>query len=398
MTDGLADQLTTLLTTGLHAPNAHVTFSALSCLPHYFPLLVPAPEQPPSASRPDSPSSASSSRLTLHSAATALRHACMALVMMERMGDGKEKTREVVRDGVVAAGRAALKLGAGAAATGKEKESAWSWLMRGMMEVFTSKNAKAREQVRRFVRPPLRPRLMPVPQVLHCLLALRNPELTHPLAPLRPFTPSLLSLLSDSDPAVRSLALSSTISIFSSPSVSEVARTDLKKELARMEVGKKVQDTILGAILGTGAVEGSVGSLGSDGGKERRRSVVSPASSPSKSSGIPRSIITQPQPRVAPVPSTDPTAGSTSDVSPVYITSERDLLHEFDEMKEGFEGKETEFNWMVRDKSIVRIRGMLKGGVQERFLEGFLGGLRGVQDGIFKTVSWTFLLVILPLY
>lgn len=85
---------------------------------------------------------------------------------------------------------------------------------------------------------------------------------------------------------------------------------------------------------------------------------------------------------------TDPAAVHvpTTDVQAVYIADARDLQTEFERMRAGFEGKEMEHNWMVRDRSVARIRGIVKGKVQERLLEPFLVGLKGAQDGIVKTV------------
>lgn len=71
------------------------------------------------------------------------------------MGDSKERVRELAREALVAAGRTALRLGinaggAGAAGgkDGKEKEGPWAYLSRVTSDLFTSKNAKTREQVR----------------------------------------------------------------------------------------------------------------------------------------------------------------------------------------------------------------------------------------------------------
>lgn len=240
-------------------------------------------------------------------------------------------------------------------------------------------------------------------QALHYLVAIRDPAHTSPLAPLRPFTTLLLPLLGDSDPTVRSLALSSTITIFSADGVTQPARADLKKAMIKLDVNKKVQDTVLAAVLGggSGSMErtGSAASLASGSEKAVAGSSVQEihlsTSTDSTSPPITRSRPRPPSPAslVASLPSaafpSDPSAvhAPTTDIQPVYIADLRDLQTEFDRMREGFEGKETEHNWMVRDRSIARIRGMVKGNVQERLLEPFLAGIKGVQDGITKTVS-----------
>ncbi len=52
------------------------------------------------------------------------------------------------------------------------------------------------------------------------------------------------------------------------------------------------------------------------------------------------------------------------------------------------QGKETEHNWASREKAVLRVRGMLKGGVHERFNEPFLQGLRqGFIEASLKAVS-----------
>lgn len=214
------------------------------------------------------------------------------------------------------------------------------------------------------------------------LLALRQPTASHPLPPLRPFTPFLLPLLADADPTVRALALSTTISIFSAPEVSAPARADLKKEMIKKDVSKKIQDTILAAVLGGG----SASSTTEEGGEGIAEETAPPAR-PRPLARSTTSALSSTSALPAAAFSSEPLQGP-ADISPIYIASEKDLADEFEAMRAGFEGKETEFNWMVRDKSIGRIRGMLRGGVTSgAFAELFLAAFKGVLEGVLKTVS-----------
>lgn len=173
--------------------------------------------------------------------------------------------------------------------------------------------------------------------------------------------------------------------------------------MIKLDVNKKVQETILAAVLGggSGSMErtGSAASVASGSENAGAGSDVN-GSHPSASTNPTLPPIARFRPRppspaslVASLPSaafpSDPSAvhAPTTDIQPVYIADLRDLQTEFERMREGFEGKETEHNWMVRDRSIARIRGMVKGNVQERLVEPFLAGIKGVQDGITKTVS-----------
>ena len=52
------------------------------------------------------------------------------------------------------------------------------------------------------------------------------------------------------------------------------------------------------------------------------------------------------------------------------------------------QGKETEHNWLPREKSLIRIRGLLRGQAHVKHLDSFLAGMKmGIAEGISKTVS-----------
>ncbi|CDR40527.1 RHTO0S05e04566g1_1 [Rhodotorula toruloides] len=376
------EQLAQLVRQSLKSNNSHVSNAALACLPSLFPLLVPADFD---ATR--------SSTSTVNSLAHTLKSVFTLLLPLDKLGDAKTATRELARESVISAGKASLRLGV-AAGTGasKDKEGPWQLVERGVQEYgFQSKNAKAREQA------------------LHFLAAIRcpAPESSLPLPPLRPFTPLLLPLLSDSDSTVRSLALHTCIAVFTHPSVSSAAKADLKKAMAKMEVSKRVQEQILTAVLGgsTPAMERSPsqGSLTSSGARSESsapatsdtapptrmtRSRAAAVAQSSSSTRQPPSLLSSLPSAAFPPDTANVHTPSSAELLPVYIASERDLLAEFEAMKSGFEGKETEQNWTVRDRSIARIRGMLLGGVAKGELRGvFAQCVREAQDGIIKVSS-----------
>ncbi|GAA5915068.1 hypothetical protein JCM6882_006772 [Rhodosporidiobolus microsporus] len=390
------DHLATVLRSSIKSNNAHVANAALACLPPFFLSVVPDP--------PESASSSPSS--TAHT----LKHAVSLLLPLDKLGDAKVPARQAARAGIVAAAQACLRVG-GEAGVGaaKEKEGAWQVVERGVVESgFESKNAKAREQA------------------LHYVESLRAPpaDSSTPFPPLRPYTPLLVPLLSDSDSHVRSLALQTTIHIFTHPSVSAPAKADLKKEMTKLEVAKKVQDQILAAVLGGASPaaslerspsQASLSSAGgnSDGGSSSRaagthsasslhlppavpvvaadgparRTRSQAASGPSSSSAAHTPSLLASLPATA-YPSDGGAAASPaggSEISPVYLASERDLRSSFEAMKPCFVGKETEHNWQVRDKSVATMRGMLLGGVCEGELrEAFVRAVKEVAEGIAR--------------
>jgi len=84
---------------------------------------------------------------------------------------------------------------------------------------------------------------------------------THHLFPIRPYLPFLIGTLEDSDSTVRETAKTSIVVLFTGPGVSDAARADLKRELAKKGVRKTIVDTLLAKVLasdntGTAAGEG----------------------------------------------------------------------------------------------------------------------------------------------
>lgn len=51
------------------------------------------------------------------------------------------------------------------------------------------------------------------------------------------------------------------------------------------------------------------------------------------------------------------------------------------------QGRESEHNWAARERSVIQIRGMLKGDAHVRYLDTFLVGLKGgILDATLKAV------------
>ena len=73
----------------------------------------------------------------------------------------------------------------------------------------------------------------------------------HHLFPIRPYLPILVGTLEDSDSAVRETAKTSVVVLFTGPGVSDAARADLKRELAKKGVRKTIVDTLLAKVLGS---------------------------------------------------------------------------------------------------------------------------------------------------
>ena len=74
-------------------------------------------------------------------------------------------------------------------------------------------------------------------------------------------------------------------------------------------------------------------------------------------------------------------------LDPLYIENHRDLEEMFREMHPYFEGKESEQNWLKREKSVLKLRKITKGNALQDFASIYLAGIKGLLDGILKTVN-----------
>ncbi|RKP10993.1 clasp N terminal-domain-containing protein [Thamnocephalis sphaerospora] len=75
-----------------------------------------------------------------------------------------------------------------------------------------------------------------------------------------------------------------------------------------------------------------------------------------------------------------------SEPKPVQVHSAKELEQELARIAKLFVGKESDTNWEARDKALVRVRGMLRGGVHEEHSDTFMQGLKGLLDGINETL------------
>ncbi|KAK4054574.1 suppressor of tub2 mutation [Microbotryomycetes sp. JL201] len=366
LTDEDLDRLSQLVKPHLRHNNQHVVSAALQTLPHLFSRAahvdVGTGDGTHGEHRPPS---------SVHHAARLdheFKSTLATLLPTEKLADSKQGVRDAAREAIVAAARASLLLTAKLAPPAPHqqlKDTSWQLVEQRIQEhAFQSKNAKAREQAILF------------------LVTIRQSEDGSLITPLRPFTPLLLPLLGDPDPTVRSLALSSTISIFSAPTVSAAARADLKKLMLKLEVNKKLQDTILAAVLGGGeqtlSADNEMNSTVQDTSSQDARPRPRPPSPASLVANLPAAAFP-----------TDPAAvhQQPAEIGPVYVANERDLHSEIEQMRPCFEGKETEHNWVSRDKSVARLRGLIKGGAPTQFKDAFLADLRLVEEGMIKTSS-----------
>lgn len=155
--------------------------------------------------------------------------------------------------------------------------------------------------------------------------------------PMRPYLPSLVEALEDSDPSVRECAKTSVVELFTGPGVTDAARADLKKELTKKGVRKTIVDLVLSKVLavGAGSTTPAMSETGSENGDASSGGHVAPMSLMNKKPGtgtMSRSVsqpnvekLSRPASRsaiVSPIPPDPPAGGASggSEVKPVYVS------------------------------------------------------------------------------
>ena len=74
-------------------------------------------------------------------------------------------------------------------------------------------------------------------------------------------------------------------------------------------------------------------------------------------------------------------------MDPIYLHTQRELDEIFREMTPHFEGRESEQNWLARDKSTLKLRRITKGNAPSEFHGAFISGVKSLLDGILKVAN-----------
>ncbi|KAF2258698.1 hypothetical protein CC78DRAFT_586802 [Lojkania enalia] len=186
--------------------------------------------------------------------------------------------------------------------------------------------------------------------------------------PFRSFVPQLVQNLEDADAGVRETAKTSVVELFSN--APERAKVDLKKQLVSNNVRKTIATYITSRLSGSVPPEA-----------EMPPPPVRPISATRVESlqpdtGIADSMMSELPPPAEAVP-----------MDPIHVYTQRELDDIFRDMAPHFEGKETEQNWLARDKNTLKLRRITKGNSPSDFHAAFVAGIKSMLDGILKVAN-----------
>ncbi|CDZ97991.1 CLASP N-terminal domain [Phaffia rhodozyma] len=284
--------------------------------------------------------------------------------VIDRLAEPRERLRELARESLVILGETSAltsKSLAGSAA-GKEEITVLNLWEKAMREQgLSSKNVRIKEQ---------------------SILALGQVRAGNSTFPLKPYMAVLVDLLEDGDGAVRDTARETVIAMFSASTTSAPAKAELKKLLGLKGVRKAISESVLAKVFVVSVTEPAVISPSVKTNLSKNETDIK--ESESKPEGKGKEVRERRQNQVDSSGSThsrnetslqsDPNGFES--VETVYIASARDLETEFKDMLPAFEGKEHEHNWFLREKSMIRVRGMIKGDAFKQYPDTFVGCLR----------------------
>ena len=150
------------------------------------------------------------------------------------------------------------------------------------------------------------------------------------------------------------------------------AKADLKKELVKCGVRKAIATYIISG-------------LGIPGGADvekpaEEESLAVPKTASGTTASASASVASSNF--IASLPGSD-----LETLEPDYVNTYKELEEIFQAMSPPFEGRESEGNWLAREKNCTKVRKLLRGNAYKEFQQTFLAGVKALLGGFLKAVN-----------
>ncbi|CAK1361016.1 unnamed protein product [Cercospora beticola] len=192
--------------------------------------------------------------------------------------------------------------------------------------------------------------------------------------PFKSYTQSIVARLEDADGTVREAAKAVVLELFSD--APNGAKLDLKKQLKAYSVRHAIATQILAGI-------------GAEGTASRPQTSSNPArtATPDMAASTRSLPAHKDLDEILKSEAAQPPPQETVPMDPIYLHSQRELEDIFNDMLPHMEGKETEHNWVPRDKAVLKLRRILKGNAPNEYHHAFMAGIKSVIEGILKIAN-----------
>ncbi|TGZ78514.1 ARM repeat-containing protein [Ascodesmis nigricans] len=195
---------------------------------------------------------------------------------------------------------------------------------------------------------------------------------SHPGFAIRSYTPILMQMLEDATEAVRETAKEVSVELFRN--APDHAKSDLKRELTKRQVRKGIATYIIAQLGLPGGAEAVTASVGNGHAEPFGHKPVKSATG--GGSKKPEGTFLESLPGTEMEP-----------MDPAYVNTNRELEDMLEDMLPAFEGRESEHNWMVRERNITKLRQLARGNAPKDYLPTFQAGIKSLLDGILKVVN-----------
>ncbi|ORY86765.1 clasp N terminal-domain-containing protein [Protomyces lactucae-debilis] len=190
----------------------------------------------------------------------------------------------------------------------------------------------------------------------------------------RPFIGFLIACLEDGREEIRESAKDAIVELCEP--LPPHARADLRRELYMQKVRKPMVDFILTALDIPDGPDLSTGRAVQPEEPRPKRSLQPSSHYEGSIAGSMASTF------IGSVPGSE-----LESVEPAYIASARDLEHDLQAMLLFFEGRESEKNWLNRERSIGKLRSLLRGNASKDHPVVLLANIKSLLDGIIKGMT-----------
>lgn len=194
----------------------------------------------------------------------------------------------------------------------------------------------------------------------------------HHALPFRTYVNQLVANCEDADPEVRNVAKTAIVALFQTAPAG--AKVNLHKQLAAHNVRKATVAFI------TSQIDDAAAAIDDE--------HPEPAPAPVRERALPTSRAKTPAPDFADsLAAEQPPPVETVSMDPIHVYTQRELEDMFRDMAPPFEGRESEQNWIGRDKNTLKLRRILKGNAPTEFHAAFMAGMASLRDGILKVAN-----------
>ncbi|KAL6708047.1 suppressor of tub2 mutation [Coniothyrium glycines] len=195
--------------------------------------------------------------------------------------------------------------------------------------------------------------------------------------PFKAYSSQLVANLEDADAGVRDTAKKAVVDLFGH--APEHAKANLKKQLVALNVRKAIASYIVSHLDDATAMAKDTEAPPPPPPQQTRNErpiAVKRAETLQPEHGLADSFASEVPPPVEVVP-----------MDPIHIYTQRELEDVFRDMAPHFEGRETEQNWLARDKNCTKLRRITKGNAPTEFHGAFVIGIKSLLDGILKVAN-----------